>query len=391
MVGTAAGLLWLLALAAGLPAQQGEPTAGASVAQQLAAVDQQLAASEQLSQLLEQAVQRVLNGRSAAADSGQLERLQHRLDVLELRLTTLTAGQCETRQLPPTAACRKGKAVSGQETEPEQESVSEPEPEPQPQPELEPEPELGLGPGPEPEPEPCDKFPRPLPAGQAPYRQSAVLACALSCLQLRDQGGSPQDGVYWFTGMPVPVFCDFSHDGGGWTLLLTARSRDGWNLLSVRSRRERSPSLDDNYSILRHADAVRDLGNGSRFAYRIETQAEKSRQRWGGIWLAPRNYSFIAEEPSQTKVACVRKFDKWNYKTNGVRKRMPWLNMYQRDTASSATVLTTGDGPVPNGWGSLLYDEGTTAYHHSPWSHPEAVQFWQGSVLGERGNAVMKF
>ena len=74
------------------------------------------------------------------------------------------------------------------------------------------------------------------------------------------QGGSPQDGVYGFTGMPVLVLCDFSHDGGGWTLLMTARSRDGWNLLSVRSCRERSPSLDDNYSILRHADAVRDLG-----------------------------------------------------------------------------------------------------------------------------------
>ena len=84
---------------------------------------------------------------------------------------------------------------------------------------------------PESEPGPCEKFLRPLPVDQTdPHQQSAVLACTCSCLQLQDQGGSPQDGVSWFTGMPVPVLCDFSHDGGGWTLLLTARSHGGWNL-----------------------------------------------------------------------------------------------------------------------------------------------------------------
>ena len=226
--------------------------------------------------------------------------------------------------------------------------------------------------------EPCQKSPSSLPADQAPHQQPAVLTCARSCLQLRDQGGSPQDGVYWFTGMPVPVFCDFSHDGGGWTLLLTAKSRDGWNLLSVRGRRERSPSLDDNYSILRHADAVRDLGSGDRFAYRIETQAEKSRQRWGGIWVAPRSYSFMAETPDQTNVTCVRKFDKWTYKGDGIKKRMPWLNMQTVDAGNSQLVLTTSNTPA-NGWGSLLYDEGTTSYQHSPWSNKDATH--SGKVL----------
>ena len=150
--------------------------------------------------------------------------------------------------------------------------------------------------------------PEPVPV---PYEEPAVRACARSCLQLREQGGTPRDGVYWFTGMSVPVLCDFSHDGGGWTLLLTAVSHPGWDALSALSRSPLSPTLTDNYSILQHADAIRDLGTGDRFAYRIETQAEKGRQRWGGIWFAPRHYSFVDETASQTEVSLMRRFDQW--------------------------------------------------------------------------------
>ncbi|KAF0308450.1 hypothetical protein FJT64_020338 [Amphibalanus amphitrite] len=134
----------------------------------------------------------------------------------------------------------------------------------------------------------CQAQPEPLPetfSSQDVSFDSKNRACARSCLQLRDQGGAPRDGIYWLTGMPVPVLCDFSHDGGGWTLLLTANSKS-WDLLSVKSRREGAPTMADDYSILRHADAIRDLGNGTRFAYRIEAQAETGRQRWGGVWLA---------------------------------------------------------------------------------------------------------
>ena len=206
----------LISLAAGQPSQQNtsEPAV-----QQPAATDQQLAAAEQLSRLLDRAVRRVLSGRAAAADSGQLQRLQQRLDLLELRMA---AGQCQVR--------RPHVHLPYCPTEPELELEPESLPQPQekterkPGPEQEPEsqPQPKTDPGPEPEP-PCEQSPSPLPADQAPHQRPAVLACAGSCLQLRDQGGSPQDGVYWFTGMSVPVFCDFSHDGGGWTLLLTAR------------------------------------------------------------------------------------------------------------------------------------------------------------------------
>ena len=223
----------------------------------------------------------------------------------------------------------------------------------------------------------CEDQPLPLTGNQTSFQRPDRVTCAHSCLQLRDQGGSPQDGVYWFTGMPVPVFCDFSHDGGGWTLLLTAVSRQGWDLLSVLSRNELSPSLDDNFSILRHADAIRDLSSGGRFAYRIETQAEKGRQRWGGIWFAPRHYSFVDETGSQTEVRLVRRFDQWSYKDLGIERRMPWLRVHGGDT----TVLTTNGAHSAHWWGTLVTHPHATANpcQHSPWMEPEAVH--SGSVL----------
>ena len=228
----------------------------------------------------------------------------------------------------------------------------------------------------QPEPEQtCDKSPRPLPTGQAPFQRPAVPACARSCLQLRDQGGSPRDGVYWFTGMPVPVLCDFSHDGGGWTLLLTAASRAGWDTLNVLGRDRFSPSLTDNYSILRHADAIRDLGSGDRFAYRIETQAEVARQQWGGVWLAPRGYSFVHESPSQTDVSVVRKFNKWNYHGNGIEKRMPWVNV----AGGEPGLLTTSASASSSWWGTLVTYHGSGGFDHSPWIHPDPQR--SGTVL----------
>ncbi|KAF0299256.1 hypothetical protein FJT64_027949 [Amphibalanus amphitrite] len=312
-----------------------------------------------LQPLLERALARAVESLLAAGrrtEGDQLAALRARLESLEREMAELR------RDAPPPT---QPGAVQCSQTEPE---AAETTPAPRQEP----------APTPEPEPEPCLSEPDPLAAELAPFERPEKLSCARSCLQLRDQMHNPQDGVYWFTGMTVPVLCDFSHDGGGWTLLLTAKSREGWNLLSVLGRRERSPSLDDNYSILEHADYIRDLGTGTRFAYRIETQAEKSRQRWGGVWFAPQNYSFVHENPDQTEVFNVKRFDKWTYKANGIKRRMPWLNMHVRGSGNEPAVLTTGDAST-NVWGTLLNDEGKTTYQHSPWIHPEAQQ--SGTVL----------
>ena len=228
----------------------------------------------------------------------------------------------------------------------------------------------------EPEPEPtCERSGRPLLANQTLYQRPALLACARSCLQLRNQGDSPQDGVYWFTGMPVPVLCDFSHDGGGWTLLLTAVSRSDWDTLSVLGRNQGSPSLVDNYSVLHLANYIRDLGSGDRFAYRIEAQAELARQQWGGVWFAPRGYSFVHETASQTNVAIVRRFNTWSYKNSGIERRMPWVNM----ATGQPAVLTTSASASSSWWGTMVTFHGSGGFDHSPWIHLESER--SGTVL----------
>ena len=308
-----AAILSLLALSAAAPSQQGDPaSSGGSPVAQLRAV---------LTPVVEEAVSRSGTGWQLTHLSVQLERLQLRLDsalhdIAELKLAAL-AGRGSS-SICPSGAAR---------------SVSDPPPETPDRP--------GEEPRPESESETvCEPSPTPLQVAAAPHQEPAVRACARSCLQLRNRTHPPQDGVYWFTGMPVPVLCDFSHDGGGWTLLLTAVSHPGWDPLSALSRSPLSPSLGNDYSILEHADAIRDLGTGSRFAYRIETQAEKGRRRWGGIWLAPRLYSFIDETGTQTEVSRVRFFNNWSYKNHGIKKRMPWINTGLHGTAP---VLTTTD------------------------------------------------
>jgi hypothetical protein len=46
---------------------------------------------------------------------------------------------------------------------------------------------------------------------------------------------------------------------------------------------------------------------------------------WGGIWSAPRGYSFLATDNRQTNVDLRKKFDDWEYKYAGIEKRMPYL------------------------------------------------------------------
>ncbi|KAF0302202.1 hypothetical protein FJT64_025690 [Amphibalanus amphitrite] len=198
-----------------------------------------------------------------------------------------------------------------------------------------------------------------------------------TCLQLQRANGSLADGVYQLAGLAEPVYCDFSHDGGGWTLLLTAASRAGWDRLNVRLRSADRPSLTDNYSILGRGDRLKAFGTGHRFAYRLEGQAQVDRRQWGGIWLAPRDYTFTPETDTQRDIALVKKFDLWTYGEPSLQKTMPWINV--EDFLKGRPLLTTTLKESNNWWGTLLTDPATTSYQHSPWISAGAPQ--SGTVL----------
>ena len=66
--------------------------------------------------------------------------------------------------------------------------------------------------------------------------------------------------------------------------------------------------------------------------------------RWGGIWQANKDYSFLATTNQQTNVKLITKFDDWQYSDNGIEQRMPWI---------SGARLTTSKSAVRHWWGSV--------------------------------------
>ena len=56
----------------------------------------------------------------------------------------------------------------------------------------------------------------------------------------------------------VKTYCDFTTEGGPWTLLVTSKTHSGWNKDNMKKRNSDKPSLQDDYSILGLADAIKD-------------------------------------------------------------------------------------------------------------------------------------
>ncbi|XP_073247149.1 uncharacterized protein [Porites lutea] len=195
-----------------------------------------------------------------------------------------------------------------------------------------------------------------------------------SCMEVSFRGlltNPVSDGI--FTIKPpghheVKTYCDFTTEGGPWTLLLTSKTRTGWDADKIKQRNSDNPSLQNDFSILGFADAIKNFDQSQDyFQYRIEADGTS---RWGGIWEAPRSYTFLSTCDKQTKVKIVKKFDSWDENSN-VGRRMPRLGL-TRDLLLSSTSVADDTS------GTLVFNSGAagspTYLKEKP--KPGVVRYW---------------
>ena len=178
-----------------------------------------------------------------------------------------------------------------------------------------------------------------------------------------------------------------TRDGGGWTLLVTSVG-NGWTKVQVKERNIDTPSVTDNYSMLRWADNIKNtLSNAPIFEYRLEA---KEPGHWGGIWTAPRSYSFTHTSNDQTNVTIIKKFGSWDYcswdycyNEGGIEQRMPYVV-----PNPSKAGLTTSSSPTRAWWGTII--EVSRQFKPAPWMHPQTypdqpgkIWYWMREGKGE--------
>ena len=102
------------------------------------------------------------------------------------------------------------------------------------------------------------------------------------------------------------------------------------------------------------------------FHYRIEADGIG---RWGGIWKAPRDYTFLSTSDKQTEVTIIKKFDSWD-EDNTLAKQMPRLGLTQDILMSTSSTSSDTSG-------TLVFNirAGSPTYLKEK-PHPVVVRYW---------------
>ncbi|XP_032229700.2 uncharacterized protein LOC5505409 [Nematostella vectensis] len=192
------------------------------------------------------------------------------------------------------------------------------------------------------------------------------------------KGRSYEDGYYMATllghAQYLPVYCDMTSEPGAFTLLVTSR-HNNWTREQVPARNEMRPSLSRDYSILKYGDKIRDLGNNATFEYKLDAN---QRGHWGGVWVAPRHYSFLGTSSGLTDVRLIQRFDVWDHTWwKGIGNRMPW---FDKNGNHKKALLTTAGSATYYPVGSILW--GGTDQNPAQWMRfggmfdPGVIWYW---------------
>jgi len=199
-----------------------------------------------------------------------------------------------------------------------------------------------------------------------------------SALQIKNDTGTRQDGLYWIknnninSGNPFQVYCDMNKNGGGWILVLNVTDTEmNWSTTNIGLRNTNSPVIDETnpYSIIDWSDYLK-RNDGVVWQWMIEASISSHTERYygGGIFHSSQSHTMNTTALQSGVVA-----DEWfpnpdnysNFNTDqGIGEYVPHKGGHNYGTSS---IFTTDDNDS-SWWGNIVQgNNSVSSYGTGPW------------------------